>query len=652
VLRVICRVRALAAGLLIFLGSAVGAAACGLGDAPDARWRTEKLQGEAWLVDPCGVKLFSTGVNVLDGGYSVAKLDRPRYDWHRYDGSLDQWIGETRARMAQWAFNTAGSWSLPPQQLRLPGVIDLELGRNARFHWFDPFRPDMGKIMDDKARELTAPYRASPYRIGYFSDNEVGWWDGALFTFYSRKPAGNFTKQRLVRALEGYYHEDWRRFSEDFVAPAEVHSWNGLLASQATAKLRPGGQGAKFIALWTRIVAEHYYALSAHAIHRADPGALFFGDRLPIYYDPAAIRAEAPYVDAIATNYNVDSPEGWVAPYYFDGLRALTGAKPVLISEWFYAAHQNRTGNRNNGHLMTVDTQAERAAGAAAAARNFAAIPEVLGVHWFQYYDYPVGGRQDSEDYNFGLVDIEDRPYEELTAALGAANRALPAIHQDAKKMPRQDRAAIVLPKAAIDPTHASLIDWPKPLALLPPLRASKGDVAFGEAYLAWSDQGISLATIGQDYYDTEVLAYDGAFPLSEAYRVELDLDAGTGPKRFTLYFIPPKGKTRDYPPMAPMLCAGAPEEHHGASCPPVPGSATLYFGADQPRIVAETLIPWQALGLAGPPDPKRIKFEVSARSWFRARWMSLSGLAPEKGSADPAAWTEATLGGDAAATE
>jgi hypothetical protein len=646
------RVRAPAAGFLILLCSAAAALACGLGDAPDARWRTAKDQGEAWLVTPCGAQLFSIGVNVLDSGNSGAKLDRAHYDWRRYNTSLDEWIGEARARLAQWAFNSAGAWSLPPQQLKLPGVVDLELGRNAKFHWFDPFDPAMAKIMDDKARELTVPYRANPYRIGYFSDNEVGWWDGALFTFYSKEPAENFTKQRLVKTLRDYYRGDWRRFAADFVPPAGVESWSGLLASRAMTKLRPDGAGARFIALWTHIIADHYYALAAHAIRQADPGALYLGDRLPIYYDPAAIRAEAPYVDVIASNYNVDSPEGWVAPYYFDGLRALTGAKPVLISEWFYAAHQNRTGNRNNGHLMTVDTQVERAAGAAQAAKNFAAIPEVLGVHWFQYYDYPVGGRQDSEDYNFGLVDIDNRPYEELTATLGAANRALPAIHREARAMQRQDRAHIVLPKAAIDPDHASLIDWPKTESLLPPLRTAKGDIPFGEAYLAWNDQGIALATIGQDYYDIDVLAYEGAFPLSEAYRVELDLDAGAGPKRFTLYFIPPKGKTRDFPPMAPMLCQGAPAEHRGTSCPAVPGAQTLYFGADQPRIVAETLIPWQALGLSGPPDPRRIKFEVSARSWFRARWMSLSGLNPEKGSAQPAAWTAATLGADATPTQ
>src|SRR5207302_146650 len=104
----------------------------------------------------------------------------------------------------------------------------------------------------------------------------------------------------------------------------------------------------------------------------------------PIYYDPAAVRAMAPHVDAIAANYNVDSADGWIADYFFDGLRKLSGGKPVLISEWFFAARENRTGNRNNGHLMTVATQNERGIGAAAATLNFAAIPEIVGAHWFQ----------------------------------------------------------------------------------------------------------------------------------------------------------------------------------------------------------------------------------------------------------------------------
>lgn len=636
---------------LLVLALTGGALACDLDRAPSTRWETARdADGTAWLVTPCGDRFFSIGVNVIDGGASGAKLQRPHYDWQRYAPSLEAWMESARQRLLGWGFNSAGAWSLPPQQVRLPTAIDLELGRNARFHWFDPFDPAMPERMRETAERLTAPYRDSPYRLGYFSDNEVGWWSGALFTFYSAKPAANYTKQRWVTELRRLYRDDWQRFTADFVPPEGVTSWDALLAAETYTRLRPGSDGAAAVRHWTEVVAEHYYDLAASALHAVDPGALYLGDRLPIYYDPMAVRAEARHVDIIATNYNVDSPEGWIARYYFDGLRRLAPEKPVLISEWFYAAHENRTGNRNNGHLMTVETQSERARGAAAAARNFAALPDLVGLHWFQYYDYPVGGRADAEDYNFGLVDIRDESYRRLTDGLGAANRALPQIHAEHPSPEQRRPTEFRAPRAEIDPAHASLIDWPKPTSLLPPLLPSSGEVAFGEAYLAWSDKGLALATIGQDYYDLDVLAYDGDFPLSEAYRIELDVDAGAGPKRFTVYFIPPRTKVKDHPPMAPLLCEGSAIAQGPNRCPPVPGGEVLYFGADQPRIVGEALLPWSALGLAGPPRDGTLKVEVSASPWFRSRWMSLSGLSPAEGSAHPERWLTVRLDGLSAA--
>ena len=56
-----------------------------------------------------------------------------------------------RRRLAAWGFNSAGGWSLSPQVLRLPTIIDLELGRQARFHWFDPFAAG-DRNPDDGAR--------------------------------------------------------------------------------------------------------------------------------------------------------------------------------------------------------------------------------------------------------------------------------------------------------------------------------------------------------------------------------------------------------------------------------------------------------------------------------------------------------------------
>jgi hypothetical protein len=408
--------------------------------------------------------------------------------------------------------------------------------------------------------------------------------------------------------------------------------------------MKPGGAGIHVVREWTGMVAERYYTLAERAIRAADPDALFFGDRLPIYYDPAAVRAMAPHVDAIATNYNVDSGDGWIADYFFDGLRKLSSGKPVLVSEWFFAARENRTGNRNNGHLMTVATQEDRAAGAAAATANFAAIPELVGAHWFMYYDHPKGGRPDGEDYDFGLVDINDRPYERLTAALAAANGRASQIHT-AAAVPQPRTGSFALPHASISVYDRSLSDWPKPASLLPRLTASPGAVEFGEAYLLWSERGLALATIGQDYFEPDLLVYDGAFPLGDAYRVEFGVDFDQGPRRFTLFFIPPRTKLHDHPPMRAQLCAGAAQIAIAEGCAEVSGAEAVYFGADQPRITAEMVIPWSALGITPPAPGTRLRAEIAITSWDRERWMSLSGRAPDAAMNHPENWRAMRLG-------
>ena len=634
---------ALSAGLV-----AESARACSdFAAAPSTRWSLTKEGAVSWLVTPCGEHFFSLGVNVLDGGnFEHAKVGKAYsgYSWEAFAPTLPDWAAETRRRLFSWGFNSAGGWALPPQVLKLPTVINLELGRLARFHWFDPFSDETADNMNRLARELVAPYRDSPYRIGYFSDNEVGWWAGALFVWYSNKPASSPTKQRWVEMLRRHYTGDWSRFAADFLPPAGVDSWKTLLAATEATRMKPGGDGIHAVREWTAIVAERYYALAERAVRAADPDALFFGDRLPIYYDPAAVRAMLPHVDAIAINYNVDSSDGWIANYFFDGLRNLSGGKPELVSEWFFAARENHTGNRNNGHLMTVDTQDERAIGAAAATANFAAIPEVVGIHWFQYYDHPKGGRTDGEDYNFGLVDVNDRPYQSLVSALAAANRRAPRTHAFAAAA-IQNARMFAIPHAAISVHDHSLSDWPKPASLLARLKPSPGAVEFGEVYLSWSERGLALATVGQDYFDIDLLAYDGDFPLVDSYRVELGIDLGTGTRRFSLFFIPPRTKVHDHPPMTAKLCLGSAQIAITAGCTEVEGGEAVYFGADQPRITAEMVIPWSAFGIALPIPGTPLRVEVAVTSWVRDRWMSLSGRPPAAAMDHTEAWRAMRLG-------
>ena len=631
--------------LLVVGWSRSGYTCSSLALAPHSQWQIESRNGVYWLQTPCHERFLSIGVNVVNGGYpSRFYNNRLSYHWETFYRDLATWAAVTQHRLLHWGFNTLGAWSVEPASIPLPFIPDLELGRESQFHWLDPFQPAMEADMRAWARRLVAPYKGSPYRIGYFSDNEIGWWYGALFMYYLQQPATNYTKQQLLALLREHYGQNWDGFLRDFVPPTGVSSFGELLLrSGQVTQLRIGGEGMPVVRRWTSVVAEQYYRLLHNAIRAADPEALIFGDRLQIYYDPNAVRTMGAYVDAVATNYDVDSPDGWVARYYFDGLRQLTGNKPVLISEWFFAAHENRTGNRNQGHLMTVQTQAERARGAAAAAQWFVKMPQIVGLHWFQYFDHPTGGRPDGEDYNFGLVDVHDQPYEELTQALSQVNARLVDVHQTATPFGEATAPAAVLeiPQADIQPQDHTLREWPKEQAFVPGLQAPSPEVVFGDVYLAWNRTGLYLATISMDYYDPKFLAFGETFPRQEAFHLDWGIDAGAGPQRFSLYIIPPKVYVTGGPALTQAhLC----RVRHD-TCEAVPAAVASYFGADSPRIVAEVALPWSALGVTGPPEP-RLRMEIAATAYHRARWMSWSGQPPAIGMQDVTAWHVVKLGG------
>jgi hypothetical protein len=614
----------------------VSGAACASRPGFSGRWTLESHDGISWLVTPCGERFFSIGVNTLANTSSSqlsSEIKKP---------SLlppDNWTRRTAARLRVWGFNTAGAFS--PPNLPLPSLPDLDLGWKARFHWADPFDPSVEERMMTKAREAVVPYKASAYRIGYFSDNEVGWWNGELFTHYLKQSGTNHTKQALVDLVRRHYEGDWHRFTDDFAVSGGISSFQELLQSSGVqAHLRPGGNGIRVVREWTTCITRHYYELVNRAIREADPEALIFGDRLPGIYDPDAVRAMAPFVDAVATNYNVDSPDGWIAHYYFDGLRQLTGNKPVLVSEWYFAAAQNRSGNLNNGDLMTVQSQAERARGAASAVQHFARKPGIVGIHWFQYYDEPRGGRAgDHEDYDFGLLDTNGRPYEELVTALTAANRSVAGVHQRVSPpTPVKQAAGIQIPEAEIDAGPMRLTQWPKDQALVKGLSASSSDVVFGDLFLAWSPQGLHLATISMDHYDPHLLAYDGEFPRSEAFRIDFGVDAGAGPRRFAFFVIPPKeSPTKDG---VVRMRVEACRMSHGkcdAVISTIPGRF-LYRWA--------VTLPWQVVGVSGPPADKRLRVQLAATAFYRSHWMSLGGTPPEKAMEDLTTWRPATLAG------
>jgi hypothetical protein len=96
---------------------------------------------------------------------------------------------------------------------------------------------------------------------------------------------------------------------------------------------------------------------------------------------------------------------------------------------------------------------------------------------------------------------------------------------------------------------------------------------------------------------------------------------------------------------MSAKLCAGEAQLAITEGCTEVSGTEAVYFGADQPRITAEMVIPWSALGIAAPMPGTQLRAEVAITSWDRDRWMSLSGRAPDSAMKDPEVWPVMRLG-------
>ncbi|MGD0398802.1 MAG: hypothetical protein ABSC04_07805 [Syntrophobacteraceae bacterium] len=639
------------------------------GDFEGKKWSTADIDGVQWLIDPDGKPFYSKGVNfVAPGKESEKSRCGQAYCWSNFYTSIGQWREQISRQLRDWGFNTLGGWSDGSPDLGFPLMVDLELGRHSRFHWFDPFDPQMEQKTLEKARELTAAYRNLPQLIGYFSDNEIGWWNSALFIWFLKAPWENHTKQFLWEMIYDNYKGNWKAFLTDWSPQGDTRGFEDLKKAGASLKLRPGGNGIRLVDRFMSACAKRYYELMYKAIRTAHPGALVLGDRLPLYYHQDVILAMGDNVDVISTNYNVDVADGWVAPYFFEGLGKLSH-KPVLVSEFFFAAAENGSGNRNEtarnvhakpGHLMTVHTQAERTWGAGVALLSFARFPNVVGTHWFQYCDEPFGGREDGEDYNMGLVDISNRPYHALTLNFKNLNPVLELVHagsagqskkgaaNDAQggKSPQKSSGnqpvRIVRAGYRIDVRDQSLVKWEKGKTLLRGFIAPAPYVPFGDVHLTWRPEGFYLFSLSDTYVDPNFLEYKAGFPRSEAFQLHFTVEADGKPRHLAVYLIPENNSS--YPdgfeikPVVFRLQKGLPDQELS------PEGHVQRIEKSLPHMAVEAFFPAKWFGVDELKRGMRLRANIALVSYFREFAMVWAGKPQLEQISDPQVFTEIVL--------
>jgi len=464
-------------------------------------FKVARADGAWWFIGPSGQRFFSVGVCVLSQGASREAYDpeNPAYAAWRQHVAPSAWADVELRRLSSWGFTTLGGWAdLPPlraspaQTLCITPV--LHIGAAAGAPWWDMWDEANLRRMEETARAQIGPLRDDPRVVGYFSDNELGWWNATLWKMTLEQPSGSGQRHRLVALLRETYDGDWKKLLADF-EPENATGWSQLRRG-GMLFLRPGGDGVRVMRRFLGMVADRYYEIMRGLIRKNDPDALFLGDRYQSFFYPEVARASARHVDVASSNLNAHWDDGSFLRCFPETLHVLTG-KPVIVSEFYAAARDNRSGNRNShGTYPVAPTQAARAEVARTTLGSLARLPFVVGADWFQFSDEPTHGREDGENFNFGLVDIHDRPYEELVEvfrSLDAGRR-----HSVASS-PRPD-ASQGIPPAPPDPLAdflppRAMRAWDRERGFVKP----SGEAPLADLYVCWSPRGLFVGLYSLD---------------------------------------------------------------------------------------------------------------------------------------------------------
>jgi len=141
-----------------------------------------------WLVRPDGGRFFSLGVCCVKTGTPRDQVSRtnPSYAaWQHYT-TTNEWASATARRLKAWRFTTIGGWSDFGALTKAPEMEEaiapvLHIGSTAGAPWWNMWDPKITGRMEQVARDQILSLRDDPALLGYYSDNEMGWWPEALF---------------------------------------------------------------------------------------------------------------------------------------------------------------------------------------------------------------------------------------------------------------------------------------------------------------------------------------------------------------------------------------------------------------------------------------------------------------------------------------
>ncbi|MEM6334593.1 MAG: beta-galactosidase [Planctomycetota bacterium] len=399
-------------------------------------FRTEKVDGQWWLVDPDGYLFWSHGVTGVgtggartrvDGRASYFTLPGPddplaaflqdgQYDFTASNLAAalgDNWrqayLSLSHDRLASWGMNTMGNWSPRDSRLmrRTPYTVAVHYGYTAVFEKLpDPYDSEFRT----RVREALEGHRETandPWNIGYFVNNELHWNPPMkIVENIFRLAANSAAKQRFIEQLREAYGDVAAlndKLGTDFA------DWDAVLANREGVALEPIQSD---VHRFYEAMCHEFFRICREEVKRLAPNQLYLGSRFHVS-NPMVLRAAAKYCDVLSYNLYRDTIEG----------QSWGDIDMPFMSTEFHFGAQDR-GMWGIG-LRSAASQTGRARlyrdYVAGALRN----PNCVGTHWFQYNSQAFTGRGDGENFQIGLNDIGGRPWPELRDAVRAVGQTM-----------------------------------------------------------------------------------------------------------------------------------------------------------------------------------------------------------------------------------
>lgn len=474
-----------------------------------------------WFISPSGKKEFMNMVTTVQPYQRGRDPNGPTFistDWDggaTPNGNLDLWARETLARVRAIGFKGLGAWCHPIfHNYNIPMSRDLNISSWTGVGDKRLYSSNWAAAAELAVKEQCAPLQNNVNLVGYFTDNELDWGDGSsgpaiYFDHLPKDDANRVQVEKVIQATwttVAQFNKDWN---------AKLTSWNDLDTWDRLPKDQQPKAYTRLFSAWLSHLAHDYFRMTTALVHKYDPNHLILGVRFRGYAPTEVVRASKGYTDAQSINYYVGD-----ARLDLDQFRMMNEAadQPIIVSEYSFNSLDGRSGDRNLvGFAAQVLDQQARADGYRLMTTRMARVPYIIGADWFQWMDEPPSGRSnDGEDVNFGVVDIDDRPYQALTASIKATTPLLNPLHAKSVSDDQQDvwRESFATKPVAHVPyltkpisINGELSDWPAE-AKLEGIRHSqtigldRSQLPLPNVYLGWTDAGLYL---GLEVFDNDI---------------------------------------------------------------------------------------------------------------------------------------------------